>query len=80
MEMSKQHLLSNIAIGNQVIIDSFTDDFIELKLLEMGVIPGEQVMVERSAPLGDPIAVRVANSLISIRLDEADHVLVRNGN
>ena len=52
--------LSEIAVGKTVVIRSFLNDEIFLKLMEMGCIPGEIVFVEQRAPLGDPISIRVA--------------------
>ncbi|MBL0341476.1 MAG: ferrous iron transport protein A [Bacteroidetes bacterium] len=69
--------LSEAKKGESVIIESFTDDFMKLKLLEMGCLPGELVKVDRFAPFGDPMAIVVADSIISIRLDEAANVLVK---
>lgn len=68
--------LSGIPIGQSCVIDSFTDDEMKLKLLEMGCLPGEKVTVDRVAPMGDPLAIRVAGSVISIRMEEADNVIV----
>lgn len=69
--------LSEIQQGQSVIIESFTDDLMKLKLLEMGCLPGETVVVDRFAPFGDPMAIIIADSIISIRIDEADNVLVK---
>ena len=44
--------------------------------MEMGCIPGEIVRVEQIAPLGDPISISIAGYLLSLRLDEAQHILV----
>jgi ferrous iron transport protein A len=41
------------------------------RLLEMGLVPGTRVTVEREAPLGDPIELRVRNYSLSIRRAEA---------
>jgi ferrous iron transport protein A len=69
--------LSQLSPGNEAIVESFTDDDIKLKLLEMGCLPGEKISVVRIAPLGDPIAVSVSGYLLSMRIDEAATVLVR---
>lgn len=69
--------LSEIKQGQSVIIESFTDELMKLKLLEMGCLPGETVVVDRFAPFGDPMAIIIADSIISIRIDEADNVLVK---
>jgi ferrous iron transport protein A len=68
--------LSEVIIGKPVIIIKFEEDEIFLKLMEMGFIPGEQVIVEKVAPLGDPIAIKVAGYQLSLRLNEASKVFV----
>lgn len=41
------------------------------RIVEMGVTPGSVVEVERVAPLGDPIDIRVKGYHLSLRKDEA---------
>jgi len=43
----------------------------------MGFIPGETVIVNKVAPLGDPISVKIGTYLLSLRKDEADAVMVQ---
>lgn len=69
--------LSQVKIGQSCIIESFTDEFLKLKLMEMGCIPGEIIQVMRLAPPGDPIAINVANYTLSMRKEEADTVIVK---
>ncbi len=68
--------LSEIRVGKTVIIHSFENDDIFIKLMEMGCIPGERVKVEQVAPLGDPISITVAGYNLSLRLNEARNILV----
>jgi len=68
--------LSQIKVGKKVVIHSFENDDIFLKLMEMGCVPGETVMVEQIAPLKDPISISVAGYRLSLRLDEAEHIFV----
>ena len=72
----KEKKLSQIKVGKQVIIKSFEKDEIYLKLMEMGCVPGELVTVDQIAPLRDPISITVAGYRLSLRLDEADQILV----
>jgi len=76
----KSNSLSSISVGKQVRIKSFSDDLIELKMLEMGVVPGELAVVERIAPAGDPLVIRVSDSLIGIRKAEASQIWVQQEN
>lgn len=41
------------------------------RLMDMGVIPGELVKVEKVAPMGDPIEVTVKGYNLSLRKGEA---------
>lgn len=68
--------LSEIKIGREVIIHSFKNEDIFLKLMEMGCVPGEKVKVEKIALFKDPITISVAGYILSLRLDEAEHILV----
>lgn len=69
--------LSEIKIGREVIIESFEKDEIFIKLMEMGCLPGETIRIEQIAPLGDPISVFVAGYHLSLRLNEANHIFVK---
>jgi DtxR family transcriptional regulator, Mn-dependent transcriptional regulator len=44
------------------------------RILEMGVTPGSVVELERVAPLGDPIDVKVKGYHLSLRKEEADRI------
>lgn len=68
--------LSEISAGKKAVIRSFTLDDIHVKLMEMGCIPGEIIQVENIAPLKDPISVLVSGYQLSLRLIEADHIIV----
>jgi ferrous iron transport protein A len=62
--------------GQEGIIQEFKDESIFLKLMEMGCVPGEKILVEQKAPLGDPISVTIAGYRLSLRLNEAEHIIV----
>lgn len=68
--------LSEIKAGKTALIHSFEKDEIFIKLMEMGCVPGEKVKVEQIAPLGDPISIFVAGYNLSLRLNEAEMILV----
>ena len=69
--------LSLLKVGEAGIIDSFVKDDISVKLMEMGCVPGERISVEQIAPLGDPISISIAGYILSLRLDEAEGILVK---
>jgi len=49
---------------------------IKRRLMDMGVLVGEKVKVEKIAPLGDPIEVTIKNYNLSIRKKEAERIIV----
>ncbi|GAA4300339.1 FeoA family protein [Compostibacter hankyongensis] len=68
--------LSALPAGKKAVIREFEKDDIHIKLMEMGCVPGETVLVEKKAPLGDPIAIAIAGYHLSLRKKEADHIWV----
>lgn len=49
-------------------------DDISIRLLEMGLTPGVEVMLVGSAPLGDPLELEVRGYHLSVRKSEAARV------
>ena len=74
--LTMEKRLSELAAGKTAFIKYFEDDDIFLKLMEMGCVPGERVLVDQIAPLGDPISVLVAGYTLSLRLNEAEKIWV----
>ncbi len=68
--------LSEVAVGKKVIIKFFERDDIFIKLMEMGCVPGETVIVNQIAPLKDPISIIVAGYNLSLRINEAENIWV----
>lgn len=68
--------LSDLKPGQEGTIKEFQNSEIFLKLMEMGCVPGEKILLEQIAPLGDPISVSVSGYHLSLRLNEAEHILV----
>ncbi|MFI5294329.1 MAG: ferrous iron transport protein A [Thermodesulfovibrionales bacterium] len=46
------------------------------RLMDMGVLTGEKIKVEKIAPLGDPIEVTIKNYNLSLRKKEAEGIEV----
>ena len=72
--------LSDLKSGQKGKIAGFQTAELELKLMEMGCIPGETVTVENVAPLGDPISIRIAGYSLSLRKNEANQILLESTN
>lgn len=48
------------------------------RLMDMGVLVGEEIRVEKIAPLGDPIEITVKNYNLSLRKKEAEGILLED--
>ena len=68
--------LSQLKPGQEGVIKEFNSNEIFLKLMEMGCVPGEKILLEQVAPLGDPISVKVSGYRLSLRLNEAENIIV----
>lgn len=68
--------LSELQEGDKAIIRGFEKDEILLKLMEMGCIPGEQISIEKIAPIGGPISIFISGYILSLRIDEAETIVV----
>jgi len=69
--------LADLKAGQSGIVTGFTaDDPMTQRLMQLGVLEGEQVDILRRAPAGDPIEIRVLGYSLSLRGAEARTILV----
>jgi ferrous iron transport protein A len=47
-----------------------------LRLREMGLLTGTPITLVRTAPLGDPLEIKIRGYHLTLRKSEADHILV----
>ena len=72
--------LSTMKVGSKSEIIAIENSFIKSKLIEMGFLVGSSLEVVFKAPLGDPIAIEINSTVISLRKDEATLIKVREKN
>jgi len=58
------------------VVKVFGKGSIHRRILDMGVVSGAQIEVERVAPLGDPIEVSVKGYNLTLRKEEAANIQV----
>ncbi|HRP89837.1 MAG TPA: FeoA family protein [Edaphocola sp.] len=68
--------LSELEKGQKAKIEKIEEHFSAIQLMEMGFVAGKSVELDHIAPMGDPIAVRIAGYLLSIRKQDASFVWV----
>ena len=69
--------LSDLTPGKKGKIVKVTGrDAIHRRLLDMGVVGGTDFLVEKKAPLGDPIQIKIMGYHLSLRKSEAETIIV----
>ena len=58
------------------ICDVTGDDTLAIRLMEMGLIEGEEIELLGAAPLGDPLEFSIRGYRLSLRANEARRVVV----
>jgi ferrous iron transport protein A len=70
--------LKELRPGEKAEIISFkSTGAVRKRLLDMGIIRGETIEMEKVAPLGDPIQVMIKGYHLTLRKSEAENVIVR---
>ena len=69
--------LSQLEPGQKGLIESIDgDDILAVRLMEMGLLDGEEITVIGRAPMGDPTEFALRGYRLSLRRNESDRVLV----
>lgn len=50
---------------------------LRLRFLDMGLIPGTKVTLQKAAPLGDPIQIHLRGYELTIRLEDAGKITLQ---
>jgi ferrous iron transport protein A len=68
-------LLAELPIGSRARVASILgSDELSMRLLEMGLTPGVEVVIVGTAPLGDPLELELRGYRLSVRRSEAARV------
>ena len=69
--------LSELAVGASAVVREFPKSGPAfLRLREMGLLAGTTITLVRTAPMGDPIEIKLRGYHLTLRKSEAEHVLV----
>lgn len=72
------HNVSKMQLGEEAVICCLDNKEIALKLMEMGCLPGTKIKLEGTAPMGDPIIIRVDDEYsLSLRKEEAATIMLQ---
>ena len=69
--------LDKLELGRSAVITAVGGSGdLRLRLLDMGLIPRTRVTVEKRAPMGDPIEIRVRGYELTLREEDARNIKV----
>lgn len=69
--------LSELSVGASAVVREFpTTGNAFVRLREMGLLAGTRLTLIRTAPLGDPLEIKLRGYHLTLRKSEADHVIV----
>ena len=72
--------LNELKIGAAAVITAVGGDgALRCRLLDMGIIPKTRVTLQKVAPMGDPIEIRVRGYELTLRVEEAERIEVEVG-
>jgi Fe2+ transport system protein FeoA len=76
-EAERTMTLKTIQPGARIIVRRLTGQGkIRRRLMDMGIIPGTEMEVQKVAPLGDPVEVKFKGYNLSLRQEEAETIEV----
>lgn len=69
--------LKDLVPGEKACITSIIGNgSIRRRILEMGLVPGVELVMERYAPLGDPVEIKSQGFHLSLRKEEAETIIL----
>ncbi|CAN5563062.1 hypothetical protein BH10PLA2_BH10PLA2_16940 [soil metagenome] len=70
--------LDQLRQGQRALVEELVGtDVITQRLMEMGLLEGEEICLLAIAPMGDPLEIRIGDGRLSLRRTEAARVRVR---
>jgi len=70
--------LKDLKIGKSGIVETVGGEkILRRRLLEMGITPGTTVTVKKAAPMGDPIELLLRGYVLSLRLQDAEKIAIK---
>lgn len=66
-----------IPISHSAIIREILDSPLKINLMELGFLPGKKITLNHAAPGGGPLAFRMEDTLLALRISEAALIQVQ---
>lgn len=59
-----------------IVIKVAGEGLVKRRLFDMGITPGAEIIMRKTAPLGDPIEINIRGYELSVRKAEAEAILM----
>lgn len=70
--------LNKLHVGVPAVITKVGGEgVLRCRFLDMGIIPKTKIKIKKVAPLGDPIEIRVRDYTLTIRMEDAEKIEVK---
>lgn len=80
MVMVKPMTLADLRPGQQGTVAELRSTGLERRrMMDLGIVPGTTIVAEMTSPLGDPVAYRVRGALVALRQEQAQLILIHEG-
>ena len=77
MSEAKQRTMADLTPGESGIVDTVGgEDALHRHLLDMGITPGVKVLLQKTAPMGDPIEIHLRGYELTLRIEDAKKIQV----
>ena len=73
------HTLADLKIGESGVVNTVGgEDALHRHLLDMGITPGVKITLQKTAPMGDPVELRLRGYSLTLRLEDAAKITLRD--
>ena len=80
MESRNFMTLNELPVGKAAVITKVGGaGALRCRLLDMGLIPKTKIVITKVAPMGDPIELRLRGYTLTIRIEDAKNIEVKEG-
>lgn len=78
MTQDNLHTLADLKPGEGgVVLTVGGADALHRHLLDMGITPGVRILLQKTAPMGDPIEIHLRGYALTLRLDDARKIVLK---
>lgn len=77
-EQNKPRTMADLVPGESGVVDIVGgEDALHRHLLDMGITPGVTVLLQKTAPMGDPVEIHLRGYALTLRLEDAQRITLK---